>query len=103
MVCMCVHACVLHRVYSQKLLVHKFAVCVLVLPNALPLVTSSDPCVRHGALHVVAELTHSLRLMADKNATPFSEYVGPSTTSQLLQMAPKVSTPSQQRHHVTLT
>jgi len=57
----------------------------------LPVVTSSDPCVRHGALHVLAQLARAFRSMAAKQKASFLEYVGRDITKQLLEVAPRVS------------
>lgn len=72
--------------------IHSFtdSVCA-VLPFLLPLVTCDDTCLRHGALHAVAETSFALFEMALKEDLSFSQYIGPLLTTQLLQVAPRVS------------
>ena len=63
----------------------------LVLPHLLPLVTSPDRCLRHGAVHAVAEIIHALCEVAIATDQTISQYLGEDTITALLQVAPRVS------------
>lgn len=64
-----------------------------VLPSVLAQITSSDFCLRHGALHAVAEVSHALCEVARSNGQSFSDYVGTAIVQGLLEVGSKVSTP----------
>ena len=61
------------------------------LPSLLPLVTTSDPCLRHGALYAVAELTHALSEHAQSINQNLVEFLGQDIIIELINIAPRVS------------
>lgn len=61
------------------------------LPSLLPLVTTPDPSLRHGALYAVAELTHGLSEHAQSTNQSLAEFLGQEIISELINIAPRVS------------
>jgi len=61
-----------------------------VLPSLLPLVTTPDPSLRHGALHAAAEVTHALYKQAQSSNTTLDKYLGTDVTSALAEVVPRV-------------
>ena len=64
--------------------------CLPVLPSLLPLVTTPDPSLRHGALLATAELSHALYLQAKGASSALGEYLGQRTTEGLVGLVPRV-------------
>ncbi len=64
---------------------------LLVLPSLVPLVTSPDPCLRHGALRALSEICSALNEVAKDEATSFSQYVGSEVICTLLAITSRVS------------
>ena len=62
-----------------------------VLPSLLPLVTTPDPSLRHGALHAVAELTFALYEHAQEKGSSLVALLGQQTVDSLVAIAPRVS------------
>ena len=60
------------------------------LPSLLPLVTTSDPSLRHGALYAVAELTHALSEHAQSVGQSLLEFLGQDIVSELVKVAHRV-------------
>ena len=56
----------------------------------VPLVTSSDFSLRHGALLAVGEISSALCDAAAAEGLSFGEYVGESMVRSLLEVAPRV-------------
>lgn len=79
-----------HLVYSS--LTHSLGspLTYAVLPSLLPLVTTPDPSLRHGALHAVAELTHALYTQAQSSNTTLDKYLRTDVTSALAEVVPRV-------------
>lgn len=73
-----------------KIICFSYILCV-VLPSLLPLVTTSDPCLRHGALYAVAELTHALSEHAQSINQTLVEFLGQDIITELINIAPRVS------------
>ena len=53
--------------------------------------TTSDPCLRHGALYAVAELTHALSEHAQSINQTLVEFLGQDIITELINIAPRVS------------
>ena len=62
-----------------------------VLPSLLPLVTTSDPSLRHGALYAIAELAHGLFEHAQSVGQSLMQLVGEETITELIHIVPRVS------------
>ena len=61
-----------------------------VLPSLLPLVTTPDPSLRHGALLAVAEITHALYKQAQSREVTLEGYLGAEVTLALTRLVPRV-------------
>lgn len=61
-----------------------------VLPSLLPLVTTPDPSLRHGALLATAELSHALYLQAKAASSTLEEYLGQGMTEALVGLVPRL-------------
>ena len=66
-----------------------YTLCV-VLPHLLPLVVTSDPRLRHGALHAVAEVALSLHTLRCSPSHPLSAVLGEELVRQLVDIVPQV-------------
>lgn len=64
---------------------------LVVLPVLLPLVTSPDVCLRHGALVAVSEVCHALYELAVAGGQFFNRYIGADISKALCQVVPRVS------------
>ena len=62
----------------------------VVLPHLLSLVVTSDPRLRHGALHAVAEVTASLHSLHCSPSHSLSAVLGEGLVQQLVDLVPQV-------------
>lgn len=56
----------------------------------MPLVTTPDPSLRHGALLAVAEITHALYKETQSREVTLEKYLGAKIISALTQVVPRV-------------
>ena len=62
----------------------------VVLPHLIPLVVTSDPRLRHGALHAVAEITSSLHSLHCSPSHSLLAVLGEGLVEQLVDLVPQV-------------
>lgn len=63
---------------------------IAVLPSLLSLVMTSDPRLRHGALHAVADVTTSLHRLLCSPSHSLSAVLGEGIVQQLVDIVPQV-------------